>query len=235
MYHAQIYTKTHINYKWIDAQDLTKENISQFLDNIDGIIIPGGFGNRGIDGKIVAAQYARENNIPFFGICLGMQIAIIEFARHVLDMIDAHSTEFATTSHPVIDLMESQKMIQNKGGTMRLGAQLCRLNTNSKAFELYKQEIISERHRHRFEFNSQYVPLFEKAGFAVSGVHETYNLPEIIEIPDHNYFIGCQFHPELQSKPFAPNPLFVGLIEAALLQNFKINFAKKDIGILKAN
>lgn len=215
--HAQIPTHTKVNIAWIDAETITEQNIDTQLAHANAIIIPGGFGERGIEGMIRAAKYSREQNIPFLGICLGMQIAVIEFARHMLSMIDAHSTEFNThTTHPVIDIMEDQKRIYLKGGTMRLGAQACRLKPGSLAAQLYNSDLISERHRHRFEFNTQFVPQFEKAGFIVSGVHEAGTLPEVIEIPQHPHFIACQFHPELQSKPFAPHPLFTGLVQAAL-------------------
>jgi CTP synthase len=214
--HAQSSAGTKTDLIWIDAEEVTADTVDSLLRNIDGIVIPGGFGDRGIEGKLCAARYARENKIPFLGICLGMQIALIEFARHVLRMTEAHSTEFMpTTQHPVIDLMADQKSVINKGGTMRLGAQVCRIQQNSKAFSIYDRAIISERHRHRFEFNTRYVPAFEAAGLIVSGTHETTGLPEIIEIPKHPYFIGCQFHPELQSKPFAPHALFVNLLQAA--------------------
>lgn len=216
--HAQIPTKTKVIMLWIDSQELTAENVGERFSAVDGIIVPGGFGDRGIEGKILAVSYARENNIPFLGICLGMQIAVIEFGRNVLQLTDAHSTEFnAETPYPVVDLMTEQKTIINKGGTMRLGAQICTLKPGTLARKLYNSNNISERHRHRYEFNTHYVPLYERAGFIVSGVHESHSLPEIIEIPEHPHFIACQFHPELQSKPFAPHPLFVSLIESAKL------------------
>jgi CTP synthase len=214
--HAQIPTRTKINTVWIDSEELTPQTVSAKLQTIDAIIIPGGFGDRGIPGKILAVQYARENNIPFLGICLGMQIAAIEFARNVLKIADADSTEFTpATKSPIIDFMAAQKDITHKGGTMRLGAQICALKPHSLAAKVYQQNSISERHRHRYEFNTHYAKQFEQAGFIISGKHETSDLPEIIEIPEHPYFIACQFHPELQSKPFAPHPLFVKLIEKA--------------------
>ncbi len=215
--HAQIPTKSKIKLTLIDSQDLTEDNINLKLEKVDGIIVPGGFGDRGIEGKIFAARYARENKIPYLGICLGMQVAAIEFARNVLNMKTANSTEFCeSTEYPVIDFMEEQKNITNKGGTMRLGAQICGLKQDSKAFNIYENNKISERHRHRFELNLKFKNEFEKNGFMISGSHETNNLPEIIELTDHKFFIGCQFHPELQSKPFAPHKLFVNFVQAAL-------------------
>lgn len=214
--HAQIPTRTKVEIIWIDAEDITQDRVHELLAGIDAILVPGGFGDRGVEGKILTARYARENKIPYFGICLGMQVAVIEFARSVLGLKQAHSTEFTpATKYSVVDLMQEQKAIANKGGTMRLGAQICVLKPETKAAQLYKSERISERHRHRYEFNAIYVPLFEQAGLIVSGVHENQNLPEMIEIPEHPYFVACQFHPELQSKPYQPHPLFVGLVEAA--------------------
>ncbi len=215
--HAQIATKTKVTMVWVNSEELTPENCKEKLKNIDGILVPGGFGDRGIEGKILAAQYAREHNIPYLGICLGMQIAVIEFARNVLKIPDADSTEFTpATKNPVIDIMAAQKEVTNKGGTMRLGAQICVIKPGSLAEKVYQKDTISERHRHRYEFNTHYAEQFEKAGFIISGKHETSNLPEIIEIPKHPYFIACQFHPELQSKPFAPHPLFTHLVQSAI-------------------
>ena len=214
--HAQIPTHTKVNVVWVNAEELTKDTVSEKLGAADGIIVPGGFGDRGIEGKVLAVQYAREHKVPFLGICLGMQIATIEFARHVLNFADANSTEFdPATTHPVVDLMEHQKTVSGKGGTMRLGAQVCELKPGSKAAQVYGEHKISERHRHRYEFNTQYVPQYEEAGLYVSGVHESNSLPEIVEIPEQPFFVGCQFHPELQSKPYKPHPLFVALVKAA--------------------
>ncbi len=217
--HAQIPTKTKVNMVWVNSEELTQENIPSKLRDIDGMLVPGGFGDRGIEGKILAAQYAREHRIPYLGICLGMQIAVIEFARHVLKISDADSTEFnPATKNPVIDIMAAQKAVTHKGGTMRLGAQTCVIKPGSLAEKVYQKNSISERHRHRYEFNTHYAEQFEKAGFIISGKHATSDLPEIIEIPEHPYFVACQFHPELLSKPFAPHPLFVSLIQAAIKQ-----------------
>ena len=214
--HAQIPTKTRVNIVWINAQDLTPETIADQCKNIHGIIIPGGFGERGIEGKILAAGYARTHKIPFLGICLGMQVAAIEYARSVLGLSQAHSTEFeANTPDPVVCLMEKQKKAHGKGGSMRLGAQVCCLNPASRAAQLYACDKISERHRHRYELNTNYEKEFERHGLIISGVSESQHLPEIIEIADHPFFIGCQFHPELQSRPYEPHPLFVALVRAA--------------------
>ena len=176
-----------------------------------------GFGHRGIDGKILAVKYARENNIPFLGICLGMQCAVIEFARNVLGYTDAHSTEMSrTTEHPVIDLMEEQKDVTEKGGTMRLGAYPCNLIKGTKAQKAYQKTSIQERHRHRYEFNNAYLQDFQKAGMIVSGINPDMNLVEIVEIPAHKWFVGVQFHPEYRSTVESPHPLFVEFIKAAL-------------------
>lgn len=214
--HASIANKLKINIEWIRADDLTDENINEALKNIDGILIPGGFGERGIEGKIKAAKYAREHNIPYFGICLGMQVAVIEFARNVAGLKGASSTEFnPETPYPVIDLMPEQKKLERKGGTMRLGAYKCTLKEATKAYEIYGQKEIYERHRHRYEFNPEFRPLLEEKGLVVSGEYVAKKLPEIIEIPNHKWFIGCQFHPEFKSKPFAPHPLFVSFVNAS--------------------
>lgn len=209
--HAQIATKICLDILWVDAESLLESG--QQLENVDGILVPGGFGDRGVEGKILAARYAREHKIPYFGICLGMQIAIIEFARHVLHLSQAHSTEFKEdTEHPVIDQMATQKQLLSKGGTMRLGSYECLIKEGTKAFEIYQKGYISERHRHRYEFNHDYVPACEEAGLVVSGFHG--RLPEMIELQNHPFFVACQFHPELQSKPFKGHPLFVGFINA---------------------
>jgi len=214
--HASIANKVKVNLKWIRSDELTDENIEETLKNIDGILIPGGFGERGIEGKIKAAKYAREKNIPYFGICLGMQVAVIEFARNVAGLKGANSTEFnPETPYPVIDLMPEQKNLDKKGGTMRLGAYKCSLKEGTKAYEIYGKKEIYERHRHRYEFNPEFRPLLEKKGLVVSGEYVSKKLPEIVEIPEHKWFIGCQFHPEFKSKPFAPHPLFVEFVNAS--------------------
>ncbi len=214
--HAQIPNNLKINLKWINSDELTEENINDKLKDIDGILVPGGFGERGIEGKILTAKYARENNIPYFGICLGMQVAVIEFARNVVGWKDAHSTEFnKDTTYPVIDLMPEQKSVDKKGGTMRLGAYKCVIKENTKAYNIYGKKVIYERHRHRYEVNPKYRPYLEEKGLVVSGVYEERNLAEIIELPEHRWFVACQFHPEFKSKPLAPHPLFVDFARMA--------------------
>ena len=215
--HSQIVNKVKVNLKWINADELTEENIKEKLKDVDGILVPGGFGERGITGKILTAKFARENNIPYFGICLGMQVAVIEFAKNVVGLKDANSTEFdENTPHPVIDLMPEQKEINKKGGTMRLGAYRCKLKEGTKAREIYGQPVIYERHRHRYEFNPKYRPLLEEKGLVVSGIYEERNLAEIIELPNHRWFVACQFHPEFKSKPLKPHPLFVDFVKSAI-------------------
>jgi len=185
------------------------------LTGLGGILVPGGFGERGVEGKIQAAQFARENKIPYLGLCLGMQIATIEFARNVLKLNKAHSTEFdPATPNPVIAMLDDQKRVTKKGGTMRLGAQPCQLLVKSKAATLYGSFVIQERHRHRYEFNNSYRERFEQAGFVFSGVSPDGKLVEVIELPSHPFFLATQFHPEFQSKPHQPHPLFKGFIAA---------------------
>jgi CTP synthase len=201
----------------VDSEKIEKDGAEKHLKGAGGILVPGGFGGRGIEGKIAAAQYARENEIPYLGICLGMQIAVIEFARNVCGLKGANSTEFdAKSSHPIICLLEEQKGVEAKGGTMRLGAQTSKLVAGTKTRELYGTNEISERHRHRYEFNNAYRDQLMKAGLTVSGIYAKHDLVELIELRDHPWFIACQFHPEFQSKPNKPHPLFRGFIEAAL-------------------
>mgnify|MGYP003832108099 FL=1 len=189
------------------------------LDGIDGIIIPGGFGDRGIEGKITACRFARENNIPFLGICLGMQIAVIEFARNVCGLEDANSGEFNLDSpHRVIDIMKEQEKITQRGGTMRLGAYPCKVIQNTKMRSLYNTSEISERHRHRYEFNNKYREIMTKKGLVISGVSPDDTLVEAVELSGNRFFVGVQFHPEFKSRPNKPHPLFLGLIKAALKQ-----------------
>ncbi len=215
--HAGSENECKVEIDWIHSESLSTENVEQKLKNLHGILVAPGFGERGISGKIKAVQYVRENNIPFFGICLGMQMAVIEYARNVLGWHDAHSTEMQQeTSHPVIDLMADQQNLENKGGTMRLGAYACSLIDNSKAKEIYGKSKISERHRHRWEFNNQFREDFVKAGLLISGINPENDLVEIIEIPQHRYFIGVQFHPELKSTVMEPHPLFVNFVKAAM-------------------
>jgi CTP synthase len=201
----------------IHSATVTEENVKDKLNGFQGILVAPGFGERGIHGKMLAAQYARENNVPFIGICLGMQIAVVEFARNVLNLYDAHSTEMVhSTPHPVIDLMEQQKGITEKGGTMRLGAYPCKLEKGSKAYVAYGRVEISERHRHRYEFNNAYLAAFEKAGMKATGHNPETGLVEIVEIPTHKWFVGVQFHPEYSSTVLHPHPLFVDFVRAAL-------------------
>lgn len=215
--HAGFSHSARVLVKRIEAEDLQKEGADQLLRGVDGILVPGGFGMRGIEGKIEAVQYARENDIPYFGICLGMQVAVIEFARNVLGLTQAHSTEFAAdTPDPVICILEEQKTVTDKGGTMRLGAQPCRLKEGSRVAECYGATEITERHRHRYEFNPEYEDRFVSAGLSPSGTHESGMLVEVVELPDHPWFIAVQFHPEFRSKPHDAHPLFRDFIGAAL-------------------
>lgn len=215
--HGGIANDTKVNISWTDAEDVEKKGADIYLSNADGILVPGGFGGRGIGGKIVAIRFAREGSIPFLGICLGMQCATIEFARNVAHLEQANSTEFdEVTPHPVIDILPTQKNLKEKGGTMRLGAYPCRLKRGSLANQLYKRATISERHRHRYEFNNKYREVLTSKGLAISGISPDGTLVEIIELPDHPWFIASQFHPEFKSRPWEPHPLFKGLIGAAL-------------------
>ncbi|MBB5030820.1 CTP synthase [Prosthecobacter vanneervenii] len=201
----------------VDAESIEKAGPDLYLAGLQGILIPGGFGDRGTEGKITSARYAREKGIPYFGICLGMQIAVIEFARNVCGLAGATSTEFdKAAAHPVISLMEEQKKVKQLGGTMRLGSWVTDLVPGSKAFDLYHSATITERHRHRFEFNSDYKELMEEKGMLISGTSPKGDLAEIIELPAHPYYVGCQFHPEFLSKPNNPHPLFFGFVRAAM-------------------
>jgi CTP synthase len=207
-----------VQLDYIDAEHLERgESLSSHLEHLDAILVPGGFGDRGVEGKIAAIRYARENKIPFFGICLGMQLAVIEYARNVVGLEGASSAEFGErTRHPVIDLMPDQRGIESKGGTMRLGAYPCKLTSGSRANELYGRTEISERHRHRFEFNNDYREQLQAAGLILSGTSPDERLVEIVELKDHPHFIGCQFHPEFKSRPHQPHPLFASFVRAAL-------------------
>lgn len=215
--HGGVANECAVSIKYIHSEHLEGQDIENELGDVDGILVAPGFGGRGIEGKIQAIEFARKRNIPFFGICLGMQCAVIEFGRNVLGYKDAHSTEMnPRTSHPVIDIMSNQKSIKNLGGTMRLGAYPCKLEPDSKAFQLYKEPLISERHRHRFEFNNEYRKEFNKAGMKAVGIYPNENLVEIMEIDNHPWFIGVQFHPEYKSTVANPHPLFVGFVEAMI-------------------
>ncbi|MDR2066092.1 MAG: CTP synthase [Prevotellaceae bacterium] len=215
--HAGAANECKVIVKTINSERLNKDNVNQFLGEVNGILVAPGFGNRGIEGKIIACKYARENKIPYLGLCLGMQIAVIEFARNVLGIKDATSTEFdPKTKNPVIDIMEEQKKIRDMGGTMRLGAYPCKLEKKSLAANIYKQTKISERHRHRYEFNNIYMEQFAGAGMIATGINEISGLVEIMEIPSHQWFVGVQFHPEYKSTVLNPHPLFVGFVKAAM-------------------
>ncbi|NQW42582.1 MAG: CTP synthase, partial [Bacteroidetes bacterium] len=215
--HSGAANECAVKVKYIHSELLTDDNAKDKLKNFDGILVAPGFGGRGIDGKLSTIKFARENKIPFFGICLGMQCCVIEFARNVIGFKDAHSVEMnEKTKYPVIDMMASQKRITQKGGTMRLGAYDCNLNKGTQAFKAYGKPKISERHRHRFEFNNKYTADFEKAGMALTGINPETNLVEIVELPNHPYFVGVQFHPELKSTVENPHPLFVRFIKKAL-------------------
>jgi len=215
--HAGAVNDCKVNVEWIHSESLTDENVNEKLSGLDGIIVAPGFGNRGIEGKISAIKYTRENNVPFLGICLGMQCAVIEFARNVLGLKDAHSREMnPATSAPVIDLLEAQKNILHMGGTMRLGSYPCRIMEGTLAHKVYGKTEINERHRHRYEFNNEYTNLYKDAGMVLSGVNPNAELAEIVEIPTHPFFIGVQFHPEYKSTVENPHPLFVSFIRAAL-------------------
>jgi len=215
--HGGIANDTDVKIKWINSEHLNRENINEQLSGADGILVPGGFGDRGIDGKILTAQYARENKIPYFGICLGMQLAVVEFARNVLGLHDAHSSEFdVSTKNPVIDLMPEQKDIDEKGGTMRLGIYPCKIKEGSLAEKIYNERLIYERHRHRYELNNEYRDLLTSKGMVLSGLSPSERLVEIIELKDHPWFIGVQFHPEFKSRPNRPHPLFSEFIKVSL-------------------
>ncbi|GIL18228.1 MAG: CTP synthase [Oligoflexia bacterium] len=218
--HGGIANHSDVEIVYVDSDKVNDKNVHQALAQVHGILVPGGFGERGVEGKMSAIKYAREKQIPFFGICYGMQLAAIEFARNVCGIKDATSREWHDErkrgGNFVIDIMSEQRGIQNKGGTMRLGAYACSISTHSKAFQVYKSALISERHRHRYEFNNKYRPLFEKKGMNCVGVNKERDLVEIVELVDHPWFIGVQFHPEFKSKPLEPHPLFVHFVKASL-------------------
>ncbi|KOF09520.1 CTP synthetase [Planococcus glaciei] len=215
--HAGFAYDAEIEVDWINAEHINAENVEEKLKNCDGILVPGGFGDRGVEGKIAATKYARENNVPFFGICLGMQLASVEFARSIMNFEDAHSSELnPKTSYPVIDLLPEQKDIEDLGGTLRLGLYPAKLKVGSKAHEAYGEEVVYERHRHRYEFNNEYREQFEAAGFIFSGTSLDGRLVEIVEIADHPWFVACQFHPEFISRPNRPQPLFREFVGASL-------------------
>lgn len=233
--HAGVPNDTHVELVWVSSEEIADEGAEKYIDNVDGVLIPGGFGERGIEGKIEAIRYVRENKIPFLGICLGLQCAVIEFARNVCSLEGANSYEFnQNTPHPVIHLMDEQRHITRMGGTMRLGAYPCIISKGSLAEKVYNKPKISERHRHRYEVNNEFRNILSEKGMVLSGLSPDGALVEMVELPDHPYFISCQFHPELKSRPMAPHPLFVGLVEAALkYQQSKKMSSTKISDILK--
>jgi CTP synthase len=220
--HAGIANDAEIDIRWIHSEEVLEENVLEYMNGVDGVLVPGGFGHRGIEGKILVAKHARENKIPYFGICLGMQVAVIEYARNVLGLAEAHSTELdENTPYGVIHLMPEQEEIDEKGGTMRLGLYPCKVAENTKAYEAYSEELVFERHRHRYEFNNQFRDQVLTQGMLLSGLSPDERLVEIVELKDHPWFLGCQFHPEFKSRPQRPQPLFREFIKAALEYNKK--------------
>ena len=215
--HGGIASKATVNILWVDSEQVTEENVAEKLADADGILVPGGFGDRGIEGKIQAIRYAREHQVPYLGLCLGMQLAIVEFARDIAGLSDAHSIELnPRTVHPVVDLMPDQADIEDIGGTLRLGSYPCVLKKDTKAYELYQKETIHERHRHRYEINNDYRNVLEENGMTLSGLSPDGRIVEMIELKEHPFFIATQAHPELKSRPNRPHPLFKGLISASL-------------------
>ena len=215
--HGAIANNVEVEIKWIHAEEINNDNCNELLSDVDGILVPGGFGDRGVEGKISAIKYARENKIPYLGICLGMQLAVIEFARNVANLKGAHSSELnPSTNYPVIDLMPEQKDIDTLGGTMRLGLYPCKIKEDTKAFEIYNDEIIYERHRHRYEFNNEYRDKLEEEGLVIAGVSPDERLVEMIELKDHPWFVAVQYHPEFKSRPTKAHPLFREFIKAAI-------------------
>lgn len=230
--HAGYKNGVDIEIRWIDAEDLaSSEEVGGKLREMDGILIPGGFGIRGFEGKINAARYARENKIPYLGICLGLQCAVVEFARNVTGLKGANSSEFDESSpYPVIDLLPEQKNIEDMGGTMRLGASECKIIKGTKVHELYDRETVRERHRHRYEVNNEYREMLEKNGLVVSGVFAEKNLVEVIELPEHPWYVASQFHPEFKSRPTRPHPLFLGFISASIRKKEQMNASLAGVG-----
>ncbi len=214
--HAGYAHDTDIDIDWINAEHINAENVNELLSDVDGILVPGGFGDRGVEGKIEAIKFARENNVPFLGICLGMQMAAVEFARNVLGLEGAHSTELAETQYPIIDLLPDQEDVEDLGGTLRLGLYPCKLKEGSRAREIYAEDLVYERHRHRYEFNNEYREAMEAAGLVFSGLSPDGRLAEIIELPEKDFFVAAQFHPEFVSRPQRPQPLFRDFIGASV-------------------
>lgn len=220
--HGGLANNTNVKIKWINSEELENQDVDKVLAGVNGVLVPGGFGDRGVEGKIEAIRWARENKVPFLGICLGMQCAVIEFARNVVGLEGAHSSELnEETKYPVIDIMPEQKDIEDLGGTMRLGLYPCKLDETTKAYDSYKDEVIYERHRHRYEFNNEFRKEITESGMTISGTSPDGRLVEIVEIEDHPWFVASQFHPELKSRPNRPHPLFTGFIEATLKEKTK--------------
>jgi len=215
LYHAGLANGVQVDIKWIDSESIETNGCGE-LEDVAGIIIPGGFGDRGIEGKVTACNFARTKKIPLFGICLGMQCQVIEYTRNMAGYADAHSSEFADTPHPVINLMEAQQIIEDKGGTMRLGLYPCKIAPDSRLYAIYQDVIIYERHRHRYEFNNAYRQQLAEKGLTFSGLSPDENLVEVIELADHPWYIGTQFHPEFKSRPNRPHPLFIDFIAASV-------------------
>ena len=221
--HGGISNGAEVEIDWVSSEDITPENVVEKLAGADGILVPGGFGDRGIEGKITTVRYARESKVPFFGVCLGMQMAVVEFARNVLHLDAANSTEFAKEGpYPVIDLMPEQRDIEEMGGTMRLGLYPCKLSEGSVSRAVYGRELIYERHRHRYEFNNHFREQFQEKGLCIAGLSPSERLVEIVELPDHPWFVGVQFHPEFKSRPNRPHPLFADFIRASLQRREKL-------------
>jgi CTP synthase len=230
--HAAIVMGGDLHLRWINSEKLEDEPPENYLQGVDGIVVPGGFGTRGVDGKIAAIEYARTNKIPFLGLCLGMQCSVIEWARNVVDLKDANSAEFdPTTENAVINLLPEQQDVIDLGGTMRLGVYPCRIQPNTLTHQLYQEEVIYERHRHRYEFNNTYRNLFLESGYVISGTSPDGRLVEIVELPGHPYFVACQFHPEFKSRPNTPHPLFKGLIQAAVVRQETSNGVQTPIKV----
>lgn len=228
--HAGIATGSALNLRWINSEEIEEKGAEHYLSDVDGIVVPGGFGIRGVDGKIAAIAYAREHKIPFLGLCLGMQCSVIEWARNVAHLENAHSAEFVPEAkNAVINLLPEQQDVVDLGGTMRLGLYPCRLTPNTLTLALYGEEVIYERHRHRYEFNNAYRNLFLESGYVVSGTSPDGRLVEIIELPGHPFFIATQFHPEFQSRPSSPHPLFKGFVQAALSRETELSQNKVAI------
>lgn len=215
--HAGYAFKTNVEIEWIDSEQINEQTVEEIIGGLDGVVVPGGFGNRGIEGKILTARFCREKNIPYLGICLGMQVAVIDFARHVCGLSDANSGEFDELSrNKVIDFLPDQSHQVDKGGTLRLGAYPCRIAEGTKMAACYGKAEITERHRHRYEFNNDYRQLLADAGLVISGTSPDGSIVETVEVPGNDFFVGVQFHPEFKSRPNKPHPLFLGLIESAL-------------------